>query len=130
MQKDIILVVDDDPDMQEYLANLIQMNFSMKIILASNGMTALEIIKESLITILITDILMPKMDGIELIQKAKALRPELKVLMISGGGVRLPSSSALDYLNIAKRLTGENNVIRKPFSATDFTLAINKLVTI
>lgn len=125
-----ILIVDDDKYMREFLEELIDTEIGVKTCSAENGISALNIIKENKVDLLVTDVLMPEMDGIELVQKSKKLEPDLKVMLMSGGGSILPSDGGYDYLKAAKLLTKECSIIKKPFLASDFIQAFNKLARI
>ena len=79
-----VLVVDDDPSVLEVVADMLE-DLGCNVITASSGADALGQLKRNdQISILITDINMPGMDGHELAERAKRIRPELKVLQLSG----------------------------------------------
>jgi YesN/AraC family two-component response regulator len=80
-----ILLVDDEADIREVL-NLSLSDLGYQIFEAENGDMALGIFKEVLPPIVLTDIKMPHMDGIELLQKVKLENPETEVIMITGHG--------------------------------------------
>ncbi|KQL52925.1 hypothetical protein AN964_04975 [Heyndrickxia shackletonii] len=81
-----VLLVDDEPLITRGLKALLNWeDYGFEVTcFAENGEEALEILKTGDIQLLITDILMPKMTGLELIQKAKGLWPELKCVVLSG----------------------------------------------
>ncbi len=122
-----VLIVDDDIQMQEMLTDIISNEIGLTVKAAKNGKAALKIIQEQPIEVLITDILMPGMDGIELIQKAKKIIPGLKILLISGGGTASSNNSNYDYLKSVGTLTNEKHQLKKPFSVTEFKLAFRQL---
>jgi len=79
-----VLVVDDDASVLEVIAAMLE-DLGCNVISAGSGGDALAQLKRNeRITILITDINMPGMDGHELAERAKRIRPELKVLQLSG----------------------------------------------
>jgi signal transduction histidine kinase len=80
-----ILLVDDEADIRAVL-NLSLSDLGYQIFEAENGDMALGIFKEVLPPIVLTDIKMPHMDGIELLQKVKLENPETEVIMITGHG--------------------------------------------
>jgi len=80
-----ILLVDDEADIREVL-NLSLSDLGYQVFEAENGHMALAIFKEVLPPIVLTDIKMPHMDGIELLQKVKLENPETEVIMITGHG--------------------------------------------
>ena len=75
---------------------------------------------------LISDILMPNMDGIELVSKAAQKYPSLKFILISGGGRQL--SSEYDYLDAAKKITNIKHVLKKPFPPSELIALIDELL--
>jgi len=98
-----VLVVDDDPTVLAVLADMLE-DLGCEVISAANGRDALDQLRRNeRISILITDINMPGMDGHELAHLAMRSRPGLKVLQVSG---REPRRGGLP-------------MIRKPFSAED-----------
>ncbi|RXH25521.1 MULTISPECIES: response regulator [Bradyrhizobium] len=95
-----VLVVDDEPAVLDVIIGMLE-DLGYEVISAQNGPEALDRLRQNLeISILITDINMPGMDGHELAELAKRNRPELKVLQLSG---REPRRGGLP-------------MIRKPFS--------------
>lgn len=114
--KKTILIVDDDAELREGLVSLFE-DENLKLEQASNGEEALAVIASCTIDLVITDILMPLMDGIELTLKLKAIQPDLQVILISGGGRQLESHHKYDYLALGKKLTSNQHVLKKPFSA-------------
>ena len=79
-----ILIVDDEQIEREGLKYLIDQRYRACIYLASGGTQALEIIKDKPFDIMITDIRMPNMDGLELASKAREMSDRLQILLYSG----------------------------------------------
>ena len=95
-----VLVVDDDPAVLDVIIGMLE-DLGCEVISVQSGPDALDRLRQNEnISILITDINMPGMDGHELAELAKRLRPELKILQLSG---REPRRGGLP-------------MIRKPFS--------------
>jgi CheY-like chemotaxis protein len=95
-----VLVVDDDPGVLDIMAGMLG-DLGCEVVSARSGPDALDQLRQNEnISILITDINMPGMDGHELAELARRMRPELKVLQLSG---REPRRGGLP-------------MIRKPFS--------------
>ncbi len=78
-----ILLAEDDNDMRRFLAKALQ-NAGHDVVSFDNGRSAYERIREEPFTLLLTDIVMPEMDGIELARRATELDPDLKVMFITG----------------------------------------------
>ncbi len=116
-----ILVVDDEPMIREGLKVALEIE-GHRTLTASDGNEALKIVDKQKPDLIITDIIMPESDGIELICSVKESNPGIKILAISGGG----RISAYDHLKIAKQL-GATGVLTKPFSTEELICEINKL---
>jgi len=108
-----VLVVDDDPNVLEVITAMLD-DLGCEVISAESGADALDQLgRNEQISILITDINMPGMDGHELAERAKRIRPELKVLQLSGRERRRDSYPMIrkpfteeDLANIMQRTTG------------------------
>ncbi len=85
MEKKAILIVEDDPRVGESLRLLLKKR-GYSTFLAVNGKEALLLLQQKMIDLVITDVVMPKMDGIELLDAVKRLRPETEVIVISAQG--------------------------------------------
>lgn len=105
-----ILLVEDNEDLRSMLKQMLEKR-NHKIIEASNGREAINKFKSVLTDLVITDILMPEQDGIQLIMELKKKKPELLIIAISGGGKIGPAN----YLDIA-RVLGADAVFTKPFN--------------
>ncbi len=117
-----ILLVDDEPMIREGLKIALEME-GHKTMTAADGNEAIKMVEENKPQIIITDIIMPESDGIEVICTLKESNPEIKILAISGGG----RISANDHLRIARQL-GATGVLAKPFSTEELICEINKLM--
>ncbi len=78
-----ILLAEDDTDMRRFLVKALQ-NAGHDVVAFDNGRSAYERMREEPFTLLLTDIVMPEMDGIELARRATELDPDLKVMFITG----------------------------------------------
>jgi DNA-binding NtrC family response regulator len=102
MDKQVILIAEDDPTVGESLQLLFKKK-GYEILLASNGKEALPLFRQRNVDLVITDLVMPKMDGIELLEAIKSLRPETEVIVISAQGtiekaVQAMKSGAFDFI--------------------------------
>lgn len=102
--------MEDNEDLRSMLKQMLEKR-NHKIIEASNGREAINKFKSVLTDLVITDILMPEQDGIQLIMELKKKKPELLIIAISGGGKIGPAN----YLDIA-RVLGADAVFTKPFN--------------
>lgn len=81
----IMIVEDSKPILRNIKMLLDKLNFPIHVAFtATNGKEALAVLQKETIDLLLTDIRMPKMDGLSLIEQAKLVQPELKVILISG----------------------------------------------
>src|SRR3990172_1630005 len=85
MEKKVILIVEDDLRVGESLRLLLKKR-GFHPPLASNGKEGLSLFRQEGVDLVITDLVMPKMDGIELLEAIKGLRPETEVIVISAQG--------------------------------------------
>jgi len=82
--KATVLVVDDSPEIQRYLRTLLELD-SYRVMAASNGYEALEILRHAQVAdVVLLDVQMPGMDGMEVLQRMRNLCPQIKVIMCSG----------------------------------------------
>ncbi len=92
---------------------------------ADNGKEAMIQFKPGITDLVITDLIMPEEDGLEVIMKIREKKPGIKIIAISGGGKAGPGS----YLNLAKAL-GADAVFSKPFSVGELVSKIESLLFI
>ena len=119
-----ILVVDDDAAVRRFISvTLKRENYT--VFEAENGKTGLQLLQEQKdISIMITDLIMPEMEGIETIKAVKQQYPAIKILAISGGGKVSPEN----FLVLANAL-GANKTLKKPFSGQELIKIIGNLDT-
>ena len=105
-----ILVVDDEVELRTLLRKVLTRR-GHDVIEAENGSVAISMVEQGeILDLIITDIFMPDTDGIEVLRRLRAKFPELKIVVMSGGGNRVSRG----YLPAATAL-GANHVIEKPF---------------
>jgi two-component system cell cycle response regulator CpdR len=114
-----ILLAEDDNDMRRFLVKALQ-NAGHDVVSFDNGRSAYERIREEPFTLLLTDIVMPEMDGIELARRATELDPGLKVMFITG--------FAAVALNPDSNAPKDAKVLSKPFHLKDLVTEVEKLL--
>ncbi len=114
-----LLYVEDNRELREIKSKLFSEIFN-SVEIASNGYEGLEIYQNSNFELIITDINMPLVNGIEMIQKVKSINPDQAIIVYSAYS-ELEYVSVLQELNIDKFLT-------KPVSRDEFLVAINESV--
>lgn len=118
-----ILLIEDDYAVRTML-RLALTHFSHAVIEACNGEEGIEFFKQTKVDLVITDIVMPKKEGLDVLMELRTKQaPPVKIIVISGGG-RLNAS---DNLHMTK-LLGAAKVMAKPFSIEVLIAAINELL--
>lgn len=105
--KQSVLIVDDMPDMLKYLSRLIRKALYVEIHTSLDAENALDIIAKKDISIVLSDIRMPKMDGLELLERAKKLNESIVFIMMTAFG---SIESAVESLKL-----GAYDYVTKPF---------------
>ena len=116
-----IVIIEDDQIIRESLKEILEMN-SFQVLAIDSGIDLMKKITKFRPDVLITDIIMPDKDGIEIIIEAKKTLTDIKLIAISGGG-RIDSES---YLNTAKYL-GADATLKKPFTHEQLISVIKSL---
>ncbi len=117
-----ILVVDDENEMRRMLRQMLEFE-GFEVVEASDGKIAERLCHEQLFDLIITDLIMPEKEGIELIMGIRQEFPDMRFIAISGGG-RLMAG---EYLPIAKDL-GAASTLEKPFKREDLLAAVHDLL--
>lgn len=117
-----ILIVDDTADMRELLKNIVELG-GHQVVEADSGKVGLAQFKVATPDVVMTDIIMPDMDGNELIGKLRALDPKVKIVAVSGGG-RVRN---LGVLQVAQKF-GADRVLSKPFRKDDVLKLLDELL--
>jgi|SRR6478735_1186158 two-component system, cell cycle response regulator CpdR len=114
-----IILAEDDDAMRGFLERALE-KAGYDVSSFANGADAFERLKEEPFTLLLTDIVMPRMDGIELARRAAELDPELKIMFITGfAAVVLNSDSAAPK---------DARVLSKPFHLKDLVREVDRLL--
>jgi two-component system cell cycle response regulator CpdR len=114
-----ILLAEDDNDMRRFLVKALE-NAGFQVSPHDNGMSAYQRLREEPFEMLLTDIVMPEMDGIELARRASELDPDIKIMFITGfAAVALNSDS--DAPKNAK-------VLSKPVHLRELVSEVNKML--
>lgn len=103
-----ILIIDDDPTIKKLFTQFLQ-HKGYDVECASNGRIGMEMIEANPPDLVITDILMPEMDGLEILMQIRSTCKGLPVIAVSGGMRNLP----INFLEQAKML-GARHVFEKP----------------
>lgn len=115
-----ILLIDDDDSVRGIL-RLTLAHHGHTVIEARDGAEGLNLFPHAAADLVITDIVMPEKEGLEVLMELRKTQASVKIIAMSGGG----RNSAADYLHMAK-LLGARTVLAKPFSDTELLAAINE----
>jgi two-component system cell cycle response regulator CpdR len=119
MIKTKILLAEDDNDMRRFLVKALQ-NAGYEVSSYDNGLSAYQRLREEPFELLLTDIVMPEMDGIELARRASELDPDLKIMFITG--------FAAVALNSDSQAPKNAKVLSKPVHLRDLVNEVQKLL--
>jgi CheY-like chemotaxis protein len=117
-----IVVADDVVEIRNLIEHWLTAS-GCEVLCAASGREVTELVRTHAVGLVITDVLMPDGDGLEVITSLRRSAPTTKVLAISGGGSHL---RATDCLAFAKGL-GAHGVLMKPFNREQFLAAVNKV---
>ncbi len=114
-----ILLAEDDNDMRRFLVKALE-NAGFEVTDYDNGLAAYRRLREEPFQLLLTDIVMPEMDGIELARRASELDPDMKIMFITG--------FAAVALNPDSQAPREAKVLSKPFHLRDLVNEVQKML--
>ncbi|AJY44649.1 cell cycle two-component system response regulator CpdR [Martelella endophytica] len=114
-----ILLAEDDDDMRRFLVKALE-KAGYQVAAFDNGASAYDRLREEPFSLLLTDIVMPEMDGIELARRATELDPDLKVIFITG--------FAAVALNADSAAPKDAKVLSKPFHLRDLVDEVEKVL--
>jgi two-component system cell cycle response regulator CpdR len=114
-----ILLAEDDDSMRTFIERALK-KAGYKVRSFANGQEAYERLREEPFALLLTDIVMPQMDGIELARRAAEIDPHLKIMFITG--------FAAVTLNTATKAIQDAQVLSKPFHLKDLVREIDRLL--
>ena len=117
-----ILVVDDEKTIRHLLGDLLSNDY--QVTLAATGMEARQCLDTDSFDLLITDLVMPELNGVDLVMGLQKTQPALKIIAMSGGG---GINGRFDYLPVAQ-LVGASKILRKPFALVDVSEAVKELI--
>jgi len=113
-----ILIIEDEASIRRVLSKIIsEENEAYHVEEAENGLLGIEMIKNNEYDLVLCDIKMPKMDGVEVLEKVKKIKPEIPIVMISGHGdldtaVNTMRLGAFDYISKPPDLNRLLNTVR------------------
>ena len=112
-----ILLAEDDESMRLFLARALE-RVGYSVVAVDRGSAAVPLLENETFDLLLTDIVMPEMDGIELAQRAAELAPDTRVMFITGF-----AAVALK----AGRRSPEAKILSKPFHLKDLVMEVDRM---
>ena len=117
-----ILIIDDDDQMRAVIVAMLD-RAGFEVLEAADGKQGLRLCENTAVDLVITDIIMPEMEGLEVIMGLKKKFPGMRIIAISGGARLQPQ----DYLHLAATL-GADRTFTKPFERQELLMAVNDLL--
>ena len=116
-----VLIVDDELPIRKLLKGFLKLS-GHECVAASNGVEALRELSKcsSTFDAVVTDVVMPEMDGIALVQEISQKYPDLPVMVMTGFSDKFSAQKAIN--------AGASEFIKKPFSITEFSFRLNKMI--
>jgi CheY-like chemotaxis protein len=120
-----ILLIEDDHKFRAMVRKMLEKGGYNDIEEAPNGSIGLELFRQQSFDLVITDLIMPEKEGIELIMELTKNHPRIKIIAMSGGGKIDPQK----YLDLANQL-GASRTLAKPFEQPDIIKMVQELLSI
>jgi CheY-like chemotaxis protein len=118
-----VLLVDDNPMVRETVAMILEER-EFQVVVARDGHAGLAAVEHAQPDVVLTDIIMPELDGIGFLAALRRSHPTIKIVVMSGGG-RVGNS---DYLSIAAKL-GADGILAKPFTDDELDAVLKDVLT-
>jgi CheY-like chemotaxis protein len=114
-----VLVVDDEELLRKLLKNILQRD-GLRVLLAESALEALDMLEKNKVAVVVTDIAMPEMNGLELLVTVKDRHPTIPVLLVTGQGGKYGREDVL--------AAGADGYVTKPFRATEMLRQIRPYI--
>ena len=119
-----ILIIDDEPGMRSFLHRILE-RLGHHVVMAEDGRTGLEAVSRSPFDLIVTDLLMPGMEGIEFLFQLRQKANRVPVIAMSGGGRMGP-----DHYAKMPRLAGAARFLSKPFTVEELREVVDRLLAV
>ena len=116
-----VLVVDDVPEVPELVATWLERH-GHTVAKASTGAEGSRLIRMQPFDLIITDVLMPEVDGLDLIKQARHQQPKARIVAISGGGKYMASTTCMELAHGM----GATTLLPKPFNEAQLLKSVNE----
>lgn len=115
-----ILIIDDEEPIREYLRFGLE-NAGYSVLEAEDGEKGLLVLKNNMVNLVITDIVMPEKEGVETISDINAMYPDCKIIAMTG------AKFGETYLKIVRKFNVLSTV-QKPFQVEDLVVTVNNIL--
>ncbi len=113
-----VLVVEDDVDLLHFIRDCLGRTYDL--LFADNGLSALRTLNTAPVDLILSDLMMPEMDGFQLLEKVKEICPDLPFVLLTA------SADMQDRLQALR--IGVDDYLTKPFAAEELLIRLHKLV--
>lgn len=120
-----ILVVDDEETLRRVMTIVLE-KAGHRVLSAASGSEALSLLARQTVDLVISDIVMPETDGIELVQEIRTLYPKIRVISMSGGGNFLTAALCL---KLADQM-GASGILSKPFTPDQLLASVEQALAL
>ncbi len=117
------IVIEDMQESRDLVATVLSED-GYEVVAANGGKAGIKAFEPGRFDLVVTDVLMPEADGLEVIKAIRQLDPDVPVIAISGGGETFAAVIALT----AARAFGANEILYKPFRVADLRDAVTRVV--
>jgi DNA-binding response OmpR family regulator len=125
--KTTVLLVEDNESLRSLLRCTLE-EAGYRVLTAENGHQALQVAESSTIDVVVTDILMPVVDGLELIVELKARNTSCRIIAMTGGGSMLINT--IGNLNVRHGdIFGTHHTLKKPFQPGELIAALETVLS-
>lgn len=118
-----ILLVEDEELLRAGVQEILEIQ-DYRVITAANGSQALACLESQEVDLVITDLVMPKMDGIDFVQRLRKIRPDVPVIVVSGSTRNIMQRYGIDDIQVP----GANASLPKPFKGLDLLAQVKTLL--
>ena len=121
--KATILLVEDEELLRAGVQEVLEIQ-GYKVITAPDGQQALACLAAETIDLIITDLVMPKMDGVDFVKQLREIKPDLPVIVVSGSTRNIMQRYGIDSIQVP----GANASLPKPFKSVDLIEQVRQLL--
>lgn len=121
--KATILLVEDEELLRAGVQEVLEIQ-GYKVITAPDGEQALACLGAQTIDLIITDLVMPKMDGVDFVKQLRKIKPDLPVIVVSGSTRNIMQRYGIDSIQVP----GANASLPKPFKSVDLIEQVRQLL--